>query len=288
MKDKKLIVLYLAMILVGLALLFTKSAPTPVEDNGERVVAVEQQPPKEEPKTEIINVAVAKHDINKKTILTKDDYYFKSIEVAINRERPKFITETAGIDSYVAKNHIAKDTVIEESLIASPNSEDYILLALKEGNYMFPFTIDTIDSYLIKNLKSGDLIDLYVFYGDETEKAANVREDRLVSPSRDFVKNRLKPIIVGKKVLFFDFGDEEMDKSSYNKNRTAQVQLELSNQEIKVLRSLMTNSTIIMYPSTFKKNVEDGLRLLSDKEKNWPLSEKDIFSGTRINMLKGN
>lgn len=285
MKDKKLIVLYLAMIVVGLALLFTKSAPPPVEPKAEPIVA--EPPKKEEPKTEIINVAVAKHDINKKTILTKDDYYFKSIEVAINKERPKFITKTTGIDSYVVKNHIAKDTVIEESHIASPNSEDYILLALKEGNYMFPFNIDPIDSYLIRNLKSGDLIDLYVFYGDETEKGANIREDKLVSPSRDFVKNRLKPIIVGKKVLYFDFGEDELDKN-YNKNKAAQVQLELSNREIKLLRTLMTNSTIIMYPSTFKKNVEDGLRLLSDKEKNWPLSEKDIFSGTRINLLKGN
>ncbi len=285
MKDKKLIVLYLAMIVVGLALLFTKSAPPPVEPKEERIVA--EPPKKEEPKTEVINVAVAKRDINKKTILTKDDYYFKSIEVAINKERPKFITETTGIDSYVVKNHIAKDTVIEESHIASPNSEDYILLALKEGNYMFPFNIDPIDSYLIRNLKSGDLIDLYVFYGDETEKGANIREDKLVSPSRDFVKNRLKPIIVGKKVLYFDFGEEELDQK-YKKNKAAQVQLELSNPEIKLLRTLMTNSTIIMYPSTFKKNVEDGLRLLSDKEKNWPLSEKDIFSGTRINLLKGN
>ena len=285
MKDKKLIVLYLAMIVVGLALLFTKSDPQPVQPPPERIV--EEAPKKEEPKTEIINVAVAKHDINKKTILTKDDYYFKSIEVAVNKERPKFVTEAAKIDAYVVKNHIAKDTVIEENLIASPNSEDYVLLALKEGNYMFPFSIDPIDSYLLKNLKSGDLIDLYVFYGDETEKGANIREDKLVSPSRDFVKNRLKPIIVGKKVLYFDFGEEELDQK-YKKNKAAQVQLELSNPEIKLLRTLMTNSTIIMYPSTFKKNVEDGLRLLSDKEKNWPLSEKDIFSGTRINLLKGN
>ena len=284
MKDKKLIVLYLAMIVVGLALLFTKSAPPPVEQKEERIVA--EPPKKEEPKTEIINVAVAKHDINKKTILTKDDYYFKSIEVAINKERPKFITDATGIDAHVVRNHIAKDTIIEESLIASPNSEDYLMLALKDGNYMFPFTIDPIDSYLIKNLKGGDLVDLYVFYGDETEKTANIREDKLVSPSRDFVKNRIKPIIVGKKILFFEV-EEEMD-NNYNRNNIAQVQLELSNQEIKLLRTLMTNSTIIMYPSTFKKNVEDGLRLLSDKEKNWPLSEKDIFSGTRINLLKGN
>ena len=139
MKDKKLIVLYLAMIVVGLALLFTKSAPPTTPDDSAVVV----EPPKmEEPKTEVINVAVAKHDINKKTILTKDDYYFKSIEVAVNKERPNFVTSASEIDAHVVKNHIAKDTVIEESLIASPNSEDYLMLALKDGNYMFPITIE--------------------------------------------------------------------------------------------------------------------------------------------------
>ncbi|MCX8664807.1 hypothetical protein J3U11_05255 [Gilliamella sp. B2840] len=284
MKDKKLIVLYLAMIVVGLALLFTKSAPSTVEPPDPIVVI--EPPKKEEPKTEFINVAVAKHNIDKKTILTKNDYYFKSIEVAIDKERPKFITNAAEIDAHVVKNHIAKDTIFEESLIVSPTSKDYVMLALKDGNYMFPFALDPLDSYLVKNLKEGDLVDLYVFYADETEKGSNIRENKFVSPGRDFVKNRIKPIIVGKKILFFDH-EEGLDKI-YNKNDVPKIQLELSNQEIKLLRTLMANSTIIMYPSTFKKNVEDGLRLLNDKEKNWPLSEKDIFSGTRINLLKGN
>ncbi|KES16294.1 hypothetical protein GASC598B02_007210, partial [Gilliamella apicola SCGC AB-598-B02] len=38
MKDKKLIVLYLAMIVVGLALLFTKSAPPAVTPDDSAVV----------------------------------------------------------------------------------------------------------------------------------------------------------------------------------------------------------------------------------------------------------
>jgi len=278
MKDKKLVVLYLAMLIVGVALLFTKSTtPAVVDRPPEPKVIVEQPPVEKKPQTEVITIAVAKRNIDKKTILTKEDYYFKSIEIAINEGEAKYITKGEEIDAYVAKNNIAKDAIIEKSFIASPNSEDYILLALKEGNYMFPFKLGWMDAYLIKNLKGGDLVDLYLFYGDESKNSV-----KLTSPSREFVQNRLKPIIVGKKLLYFDLVED-----TEKKNDLAQVQLELSNNEIKLLRTLMTNSTIIMYPSTYKKSVEDGLRLLSDKERGWPLTEKDVLSGAKINMLKG-
>ncbi|MWP46334.1 hypothetical protein [Gilliamella sp. Pas-s27] len=289
MKQKKVIILYILMLIVGLALLFTKSSPTPVaEPVVQPKVEVEV---KEKPKTETMTVAVAKYDINKKTILTKDDYYFKSVEVDIGSNgKSKYIGNADEIDAYVTKNNIAKDTFIESNFIASPNSEDYILLALKEGNYMFPFKLDQFDSYLVKNLKGGDLVDLYVFYSDEelaNSNAKNYKESKLVSPSDDFIKNRLKPIIVGKKVLYIDV-DDKIDQK-FQKNDVGKIQLELSNQEIKLLRTLMTNSKVIMYPSTYDKNIDDGLRLLNDKEKNWPLTDKAIFSKKKqINLLKGN
>jgi pilus assembly protein CpaB len=292
MKDKKLIILYVLMLVVGLALLFTKSSPPPVVENPVEQQVVVEEPKVEPPKTEIISVAFAKHTINKKTILTKDDYYFKSIEVdKDSSDKSKYITDSAEIDAYVAKNNIAKDSFIEHSFIASPNSPDYLLLALKEGNYMFPFKLEKMDSYLTKNLKSGDLVDFYLFYSDETVRTRNKNNDeegKLISPSNDFAKNRIKPIIVGKKIIYIDLGNE-LDPN-FQKNDTGQIQLELSNQEIKLLRTLMTNSKIMIYPSIYKENVEDGLRSLSDKEKKWPLSDKDIFleKQKRINLLKGN
>ncbi|WP_085165971.1 hypothetical protein [Gilliamella bombi] len=292
MKQKKIIILYILMLVVGLALLFTKSSPEPVaEPIVQQPVQVKEEPKKEEPKTEIITVAAAKRSISKSNILTKDDYYFKSIEVKIgSNDKSKYISDATEIDSYVAKNNIAKDAFIESSFIASPNSEEYLLLAIKEGNYMFPFKLDQIDSYLVKNLKSGDLVDLYIFYSDDEitkSNTKNYKEDRLASPSDNFVKNRIKPIIVGKKILYIDLGSTIDQK--FQRKDVAQVQLELSNQEIKLLRTLMTNSTVMMYPSTYKQNVDDGLRLLSDKEKKWPLTDKAIFSKKKqINLLKGN
>lgn len=289
MKQKKIIILYILMLFVGLALLFTKSSPEPVAE------PIVQQPVqvKEEPKTEIITVAVAKRSISKSKILTKDDYYFKSIEVKIgSSDKSKYIIDATEIDTYVSKNNIAKDAFIERSFIAAPNSEEYLMSAIKEGNYMFPFKLNEIDSYLVKNLKSGDLVDLYIFYSDDeiaksNTNSQNYKEDRFVSPSDDFVKNRIKPIIVGKKILYIDLGDTIDQK--FQSREVGQVQLELSNQEIKLLRTLMTNSTIMMYPSTYKQNVDDGLRLLNDKEKKWPLTDKAIFSKKKqINLLKGN
>ncbi|OCG77006.1 hypothetical protein [Gilliamella sp. Occ4-3] len=294
MKQKKIIILYILMLVVGLALLFTKSSPEPAaEPIVQQPVQVKEEPKKEEPKTEIITVAAAKRSISKSKILTKDDYYFKSIEVKIgSNDKSKYIGDATEIDAYVAKNNIAKDAFIERSFIAAPNSEEYLMSAIKEGNYMFPFKLDQIDSYLVKNLKSGDLVDLYIFYSDDeiaksNTNSKNYKEDRLVSPSDDFVKNRIKPIIVGKKILYIDLGDTIDQK--FQRREVGQVQLELSNQEIKLLRTLMTNSTVMMYPSTYKQNVDDGLRLLSDKEKKWPLTDKAIFSKKKqINLLKGN
>jgi pilus assembly protein CpaB len=292
MKGKKIVVLYVLMLIVGLALLFTKTSPTPVAEPPAQlpVEVIKEEPKKEEPKTEIITVAVAKRDINKKSILSKDDYYFKTIEISINSEqKPEYITDAVEVDTYITKNNIAKDSFIKRSFIVSPKSPDYAILALKEGNYMFPFKLEKTDTYLAKNLKSGDLVDIYIFYGDDgfTDYHDKSRKEaNLVSPSNAFNKNRIKPIIVGKRILYIDLDD---DMKNFGKVETAQIQLELSNQEIKLLRTLMTNSTIMMYPSTYKKNVDDGLRLLSDKEKNWPLSDKDIFSKKkRLNLLKGN
>lgn len=293
MKEKKIIILYILMLVVGLAILFTKSSPEPVvEPVVQTPVEIKQEPKIEEPKTEVITVAVAKYDISKGKILTKDDYYFKSIEIRIDSEqKSEYIINATELDSYAVKNNIAKDSFIEHRFVASPNSPEYAMLVLKEGNYMFPFKLEQIDSYLVKNLKGGDLVDLYIFYSDaELSKTNNkgFNEDRLVSPSDDFVKNRIKPIIVGKKILYIDIDDGGID-SKFQKKDTGQIQLELSNQEIKLLRTLMTNSTIMMYPSTYKKNVDDGLRLLSDKEKSWPLTDKAIFSKKKqINLLKGN
>ncbi|OCG22551.1 MULTISPECIES: hypothetical protein [unclassified Gilliamella] len=284
MKGKKLIILYILMLVVGLALLLTKSSPKQVAEPAVQPVEVKVEPKK----TETMTIAVAKNAINKNTILTKDHYYFKSIEIDVDDSSDKtkeYITDAKELDSYVVKNNIAKDTFIERRFIASPDSPDYSMLALKEGNYMFPFKLDPTDYYLTTNLKSGDLVDLYIFYADET--ANSRKENKLVSPSADFVKNRIKPIIVGKKILYITQAGEI--NSKFQKDNVGQIQLELSNQEIKLLRTLMTNSTIMIYPSTYKKNVEDGLRLLSDREKNWPLSDNDIFSEKkRINLLKGN
>lgn len=282
MKDKKLIVLYVLMLIVGIALLFTKSTS---EEKTSQNIPV-QVTVKQEPKNEMeqITIAVAKRDIPQRTILTTDDYFFKTIEINPNSaDKAKYITNAKQIHAYVTRNNIVSGTLLEHDFIASPSSQDFILLSLKPGNFMYPFKLSQADSYLIKNLHSGDLVDLYVFYGEETVAGRNNKENKYVSPSRDFISNRMKPIIVGKRVLLLE---SNTDKSTdYN---IGKIQLELTNQEIKLVSTLMTNAQIFMYPSVFSGNVQDGLQLLSDKEKDWPLSNKDIFSPTQINRLRGN
>ena len=132
MRNKRIIILYIIMLVIGLALLFTNRS-----DEKEVVVA----PPKIEtdipvsrkPVTEMVNVAVAKTDIQLRTIIKPKDYYFKTIEVNIETfDKSKYIFDPNEINDYVVKTNIQRESLIEKSLIASPYSEEFRTLSLKK------------------------------------------------------------------------------------------------------------------------------------------------------------
>lgn len=287
MKDKKLMILYILMLVIGLGLLFTHSS----SDEPEPVVAppVTVAPP---PKTtEFITVAVANNNIEKRKILTDSDYSFKSIEINLNDfDKSKYVGNALGIEGYISKNNIQKGTLIENSFIASPNSQEFISLSLDEGSYMFPFSISKEDSYLINNLKTGDLIDIYVLYGTENGNSNTSDQQVIVSPppKRSFQLSALKPIIVGKRILFITNELSTDGNNAKSESTTGQINLALSNEEIKIIRTLRESATIVLYPSTYNKPVEEGMYLLSDEEKDWPLSDEQIFNRQPITKLRGN
>lgn len=288
MKDKKLVILYILMLIVGIALLFTKPTTempeTESNKNIENKIEVVEVPVNKT--LEKITIAVARHDIQKSHILNADDYSFRTIEIDTEiTDKNQYITNASQIDAYVAKNYIQADTLLLHDLFVSPANQDYVLFTLKPDHFMYPFSVPKSDNYLFENLHSGDLVDLYIFYGDETVTIrGGASESKYVSPSRDFIANRIKPVIVGKRVLFF----EKNETQKNTEQSVGNIQIELNNQEIKLLSTLRANAKIIMYPSVFKNYVEDGLQLLGDKEKNWPLSDKEIFVPTQINRLRGN
>jgi len=49
----------------------------------------------------------------------------------------------------------------------------------------------------------------------------------------------------------------------------------------------MTNSTVILYPSSFNESFDKGMFILADKEKSWPESNQQIFNKTPISRLRG-
>lgn len=274
------------MLLIGLALLFTGSSDAPQVEQPPQPKEVEvivSPPPK--PVTEMVNVAVAKKDISSHTILKERDYYFKTIEVNIDTfDKAEYILNTEEIENYVTKSNIQKESLIQKKLIASPYSEDYRMLTLKKGEYIFPVEIAKEDVYLLKNLHVGDLIDIYVLYGFEKQ---NINESNtFFSPSRDFSNTNIKPVIAGKKILHLENSDT---KYSFDDNKTlGRIDLILTNEEIKLIRTLMTNSKVILYPSTFNESFDKGLFLLADKEKTWPESRQQIFNRAPISRLRGN
>ena len=272
------------MLLIGLALLFTGSSDAPPVPPPKEVEVIVAPPTK--PVTEMVNVAVAKKDISAHTILKERDYYFKTIEVNIDTfDKAKYILDTGEIENYVAKSNIQKETLIQKNLIASPYSEDYRTLTLKKGEFIFPVEIAKEDVYLLKNLHVGDLIDIYVLYGLEGGANIDSANANVVSPSRNFSNTTLKPIIAGKKILHIENASTNY---SYDNPRLGRIDLILTNEEIKLVRTLMTNSIVMLYPSNFNESFDKGLFLLADKEKAWPESKQQIFNRTPISRLRGN
>ncbi|WP_392552782.1 hypothetical protein RHO14_02645 [Orbus wheelerorum] len=276
MKDKKLIILYILMLVIGFTLLFSHSS----SKTDDQIVEVQTEQKKS---TEMVTIAVAKANISARTIITPADYYFKTIEVNSNDfNKAQYILSPSQIDTYVAKNNIEKETMIEHNFIASPSSPEYLALSLKPGEYIFPIDIAKEDAYLLNNLKTGDLVDIYIIYGAEQNTGRNNDNLTLVSPSRNFSTTNIKPLIVSKKILFIE------NDTTNTKQNSGQINLVLSNEEIKLLRTLMINSTIVLYPSNYTESLDDGMIMLGEQEKNWPLSERQILNYKQINKLRGN
>lgn len=282
MKDKKLIVLYILMLVVGCVLLFSNTS-TETKADKEKSAEIQQEIKQEQLSKEIVTVAVAKRDISDRTIMTTADYYFKTMEVNKNDfDKTLYISNPDQINNYVTKNNIEKETIIQQQFIASPTSSEYQSLILKPGEYVFPINIDVQDAYLLDNLKSGDLIDIYITYGSEQNTGKTVT---YVSPSRNFLTTNIKPLIVGKKILLI----QNNSANPVNSNRNlGQIDIILTNDEIKLLRTIMTNASIVLYPSTYDKSLDDGMMILNEREKSWPLSEKQILNYKPINKLRGN
>lgn len=289
MKNKKLIILYILMLLIGLALLFTgPSDENKVEKNQEPPERVEVIPEPVKPVTEMVNIAVAKTDLSSHTIVTPKDYYFKTIEVSIdNFDKSQYILDPEEINNYVVKNNIQRESLIQKSLLASPYSEEYRALALKNGEFIFPIEIAKEDSYLLRNLQIGDLIDIYIVFGYERNSNQN-NDDGVVSPGRNFSTTNIKPIVAGKKIFFIEDETTKLTSTTINRDTLGRIDLVLTNEEIKLVRTLMTNSTIILYPSAFSKNLDKGMFILTEREKNWPESQKEIFNYRPIARLRGN
>lgn len=274
------------MLIIGFILLFTSTSSNqepPKKQEGEPIAAQ----PKEV--FQYVTVAIALNDIHKGKIFTADDYVFKNIEVKKGTfNESKYISNASEINSYAAKNNVQQGTMIEKNFVASPVSLEFITLSLNEGFYLFPFEITYEDNYLIKNLRGGDRVDIYVIYSLEqnSDKSGNISISS--PPNKNFLSANIKPIIVGKDILYIDNKQGTNEPKNNNRKDNSLIYLSLSNEEVKLVRTLMDHASLILYPSTSKQHIEDSLYLLGEKERGWPLSDKKLFNQKQVSKLKGN
>ncbi|QIQ21308.1 CpaB family protein [Zophobihabitans entericus] len=232
-------------------------------------------------KTENITVIKALRDLPAGSLLRSSDYQAETISVPVNSgEKANFALSFDNVAEYGLKFAIKQDSFIPmASLVPPSTSAEYIQMSLQNGMLVYPFTLTRTDTYLLSNLKQGDLIDIYLAYGADQRSIGQQKSVELVSPTNSFMTTRIKPIVTNRRLLLID-KVQQVTSSGVNDNVDgSRLFVELSQAEVKLLKSLEGNAKIFLFPSidTDGTVLDDSQILLGD-EAAWPVSTNPIFN----------
>jgi pilus assembly protein CpaB len=280
--NKKLTILYVIMILVGIIMLFVIGSQSP-SSNGENAPSGQKTALPEKIK-EHITVIEALHDLSAGSILTAADYQAKTIEVYEDSDdRGKYSLTFSDINEYGVSLSIKKGSYIPmEALIPPSASNEYVKMLLQEGMLVYPFQLTKTDKYLIDNMKSGDMIDIYLIYGAGGGNYGQ-RTVELISPSNNFLKTRMKPIIINRRLLSIQPPGGAENFVSGEEIEGTVLFIELSQSEVKLVKSLEGNAKLFLFPSIGGADVGNTSEILVDDEAVWPVTDAQIFSTDSFN-----
>lgn len=280
--NKKLTILYVIMILVGIIMLFVIGSQSP-SSNGENAPNGQKTALPEKIKEHITVIEVL-HDLSARSILTAADYQAKTIEVYEDSEdRAKYSLTFPDINEYGVSLSIKKGSYIPmEALIPPSASNDYVKMLLQEGMLVYPFQLTKTDKYLIDNMKSGDRIDIYLIYGADGGNYGQ-RTVELISPSNNFLKTRMKPIIINRRLLSIQPPGGTENFVSGEEIEGTVLFIELSQSEVKLVKSLEGNAKLFLFPSIGGADVGNASEILVDDEAVWPVTDAQIFSTDSFN-----
>lgn len=261
---RKLVIIYILMILVGIVGIFIFSNNAPDTE----VQPLTQAKP-EEPTIEVKRVEVIK-DLTRGKILTTDDYRINAIrkkESEVTAAEKKAIDGLENITGWALKSDLSKDTMITLNDVAKPGTTEYFELFLLPGNVVYTFTLQSNENYLLDNVKTGTGVDIYLIYGREISRDM---KESIVSPPTSVTGRSLKKIISNKRVLAINKAKRKEKDGIYTIAEGSQVIVELNNDDVKILKGLETGTKLVLFPASDKDQQEltlDNLLLL--QESNW-------------------
>ncbi|MDM2843548.1 hypothetical protein OGY83_07885 [Citrobacter sp. Cpo090] len=261
---RKLVIIYILMILVGIVGIFIFSNNAPDTDV-QPVTQVKQ----DEPTIEVQRIEAIK-DLTRGQILTATDYRITSVrkkENEVTAAEKKAIDGLENITGWALKSDLSKDAMITLNDVAKPGTTEYFELFLLPGNVVYTFTLQSNENYLLDNVKTGTGVDIYLIYGREMGRDM---KESIVSPPTSVTGRSLKKVITNKRVLAINKAKRKEKDGIYTIAEGSQVIVELNNDDVKILKALETGTKLALFPASDKDQQEltlDSLLLLP--ESNW-------------------
>ncbi|AYM91962.1 hypothetical protein D9980_16055 [Serratia sp. 3ACOL1] len=119
-----------------------------------------------------IQVAVANNALQLREILRAEDYKISTITIPAESTDNRDISSYSkgDISGFLIRNNVEAGSVLTAELLESPESPTFFQHAIKSDEIPYPLIINSIDSYLLSLLHSGDSISLYLRYSKGSEK----------------------------------------------------------------------------------------------------------------------
>lgn len=253
---RKLVIVYILMILVGVVGIFVFSKSDSDKD------VISDQNVKEVKSFIEIKKIVLTHDLRRSAILSEKDYRIETIKKEENEVTPSernAMDSLGDINGWALKTDLKENSQLTKEHLAKPGTGDYFELFLMPGNVIYTFTLQNNENYLLDNIKVGTGVDIYLIYGREVGR--DMRES-IVSPPTSITGRSLKRVISNKRVLSINKAQRKEKDGVYTVAEGSQIVAELNNEDVKILKGLEMGAKLALFPATEQEQEELTLDVL--------------------------
>ncbi|PHI29938.1 hypothetical protein [Budvicia aquatica] len=253
---RKLVIVYILMILVGVVGIFVFS-----KSDSDRDVISDQNVKEVKPFIEIKKIVLT-HDLRRSAILSEKDYRIETIKKEDNEVTPSERSAMGSLDDingWALKTDLKENSQLTTEHLAKPGTGDYFELFLMPGNVIYTFTLQNNENYLLDNIKVGTGVDIYLIYGREVGR--DMRES-IVSPPTSITGRSLKRVISNKRVLSINKAQRKEKDGVYTVAEGSQIVAELNNEDVKILKGLEMGAKLALFPATEQEQEELTLDVL--------------------------